>query len=406
MLHVCYALYDKTGKFSKITGTSICSIFENTKAWVTIHLLHDNTLTEENRQKFIQLVRSYGNHIAFYNMEELEPEQMEAVRAKGLSSRFSPAALYRLLAMRVLPQDVRKLIYLDSDIIVNCDIQELWLEEVGENGLAAVPESVVTYGHMVDKDICKEGVVSQEAYFNSGVLLLDMEAYRQHAGLLEQGLAFLAEHPTYDCFDQDILNHAFSVGYRPLELHYDYFVEAERFFGQRVIQSGIYHYAGQAFRLYDSRDCFNQLFSHYYQKTPWYEDVKLLVASQNAMAAGIRLSTYVFSRVRGRRIAYCGNRSLLPLIRQELPVPQGTLFMNTVRKDGRTSLAAIVADMKKLQQDVPTFFIFVGLGGTAWQQYLQQSGFRMGEDFVDGTPFLDVLAGSEKIAPDRLMDVL
>lgn len=53
MIHVCYALYDKNGKYSKLTGTSICSLFENTKAWVTIHLLHDHTLTEENRAKFI-----------------------------------------------------------------------------------------------------------------------------------------------------------------------------------------------------------------------------------------------------------------------------------------------------------------------------------------------------------------
>jgi len=406
MLHVCYALYDKTGKFSKITGTSICSIFENTEAWVTIHLLHDDTLTEENRQKFIRLARNYGNHIVFYDMEALEPELMKAVQAKGGASRFSPATLYRLMTMRVLPHDIPRLIYLDSDIIVNCDIRELWQEEVGANGLAAVPESVVTYGNMVDKDICKEGVVPQDAYFNAGVLLLDMDAYRQHEDLLEQGLAFLDAHPTYNCFDQDILNHVFSSGYRKLPLRYDYFVEAERIFGTRAVQPGIYHYAGQAFRLYDSKDCFNQLFSKYYQKTPWYEDTTLLRACQNAMAAGIRLFAQMMVWARGRRIAYCGNRELLPVIQQKIPVFPGTLFVNAVQQDGRVHLDATAAKMQEVRQGAPTFFVFMGLGGSAWQRYLQQQGFRPGEDFMDGTPVLNILAGSEKITPERLLDVL
>ncbi|MBQ4404635.1 MAG: hypothetical protein II857_09525 [Selenomonadaceae bacterium] len=29
MIHVCFGLYDKTGRYSKFTGTTICSIFEN-----------------------------------------------------------------------------------------------------------------------------------------------------------------------------------------------------------------------------------------------------------------------------------------------------------------------------------------------------------------------------------------
>ena len=54
MIHICYAIYDKTGGFSKFAGTSICSLFENTKSWVTVHLLHDNTLTMENKARFIE----------------------------------------------------------------------------------------------------------------------------------------------------------------------------------------------------------------------------------------------------------------------------------------------------------------------------------------------------------------
>ena len=32
MIQVCYGLYDKDGRYSKFTGTSMLSIFENTSA--------------------------------------------------------------------------------------------------------------------------------------------------------------------------------------------------------------------------------------------------------------------------------------------------------------------------------------------------------------------------------------
>ena len=47
MIHICFSLHDETGRYSKFTGTAICSIFENTflpPNSITVHILHDNTL--------------------------------------------------------------------------------------------------------------------------------------------------------------------------------------------------------------------------------------------------------------------------------------------------------------------------------------------------------------------------
>lgn len=49
MIHVAYG----TGNlYAKFAGTSMLSIFENTTSDVTVHILHDNTLTNDNRDKF------------------------------------------------------------------------------------------------------------------------------------------------------------------------------------------------------------------------------------------------------------------------------------------------------------------------------------------------------------------
>ena len=73
MIHVCFGLYDKTGRYSKFTGTAMLSLFENTSADVTVHILHDDTLTQDNREKFIYLAGRYNQAVKFYNVEELCP---------------------------------------------------------------------------------------------------------------------------------------------------------------------------------------------------------------------------------------------------------------------------------------------------------------------------------------------
>ena len=48
MIHVCLCFHDKTGRYAKFVGTTIFSLFENTESEVTVHILHDNTLTADN----------------------------------------------------------------------------------------------------------------------------------------------------------------------------------------------------------------------------------------------------------------------------------------------------------------------------------------------------------------------
>ncbi len=112
-IHVCYAIYDKKGTFSKYTGTSMTSLLENTDSPVTLHLLHDATLTEDNRVKFEALTAKYGKEILFYDMETLCGEVLSGILEilpDAIVTRFSQAALYRLLAGIVLPQSAYELI--------------------------------------------------------------------------------------------------------------------------------------------------------------------------------------------------------------------------------------------------------------------------------------------------------
>ena len=99
-------------------------------------------MTQENREKFVWLAGRYNQIIKFYDMEKLFPnfiEMMpESMHNRIKSPRFTAGTLYRLLIDRVLSADVEKVIYLDSDIIVNLNIKELWQIELKDHPIAAV----------------------------------------------------------------------------------------------------------------------------------------------------------------------------------------------------------------------------------------------------------------------------
>ena len=79
MIHVCFGLHDKTGRYSKFTGTAMLSLFENviTPRSTTVHILHDNTLTEDNREKFIYLAGRCNQFVEFHNIEKLLKDKLQ-----------------------------------------------------------------------------------------------------------------------------------------------------------------------------------------------------------------------------------------------------------------------------------------------------------------------------------------
>ena len=65
MIHVCFCFRDKTGRYAKFAGTSMLSVFENTDSEVTVHILHDDTLTPDNRDKFSYLAGRFSKFVKF-----------------------------------------------------------------------------------------------------------------------------------------------------------------------------------------------------------------------------------------------------------------------------------------------------------------------------------------------------
>lgn len=269
MIQICFGLHDADGKYSKFIGVAMASIFRNTSAPVTIHILHDATLTNANRDKFSYLAGRYGQRVIFHNVEENFPDELAFIREKlevAFSSRFGIGTFYRLLIKRALGNG--KAIYLDADIIVNLDIAELWRHDLKNFPLAAVPEIDATLGQMItNKFLLREKIVREEDYFNAGVILFNLNEIDDN--FFRDGIQFLSEHSACESFDQDILNAFFSENYLKLDQKFDSFVVTERRL-KVSFANKIYHYAGQCIEL-DTTDPYNRLFFENFVRTPWFD---------------------------------------------------------------------------------------------------------------------------------------
>lgn len=207
-IHVVLAVYDKSGKYSQHAGVVMASIFENTQSPVCVHILHDATLTDENRRKFIRTAEKYGQRTAFIDMTgHVRNIGEEAVTI--VSESFSHGSLFRLFIPEVMALD--KVIYLDCDIIVNLDIKELWQTDMEGKCLAGVPDMKKS-GFLFSTWGARSRLMGfdMKDYINSGVLLLDLQRIRLFGDMLKACILWFPEHSRHAHLpDQDFINSFF-----------------------------------------------------------------------------------------------------------------------------------------------------------------------------------------------------
>ena len=398
MINVCYGLYDATGKYSKFVGTSMTSIFENTSLPVTVHILHDETLTDKNRDKFNFLAGRYNQTVKFYNVEKICPDKIQFLKDKIASvnkSRFSLGTFYRLLLKEILYSEgrVQKAIYLDADIILNMDIAELWQQNLGENVLAAVPELQAVQGYMIkNKFLINEGKVKLENYFNAGVILFDLDKLGEN--FFEEGVQFLSDNPRCECFDQDILNNFFSEKYLHLSEKFDSFVVVDNLFlHTNKLADKIYHYAGNVFGM-DSKNVFDQLFLKHFSKTPWF-NFEIFGGLNEAFieekTKDILQIQWVMRTLSQKQRGFFVTAGNLPVLTQIFNITDKDVFVEL--KD-TTSVDALTEKMKALRGQI-IFFLFVD-EYSPWRNELITRGFAENLDFVNGVDFMTEAQSHQK----------
>lgn len=145
-------------------------------------------------EKLLQLKKD-NIYIHFYDISRY----MEGINI-GTVAHLSQETAYRLLIDQLF-SDYKKILYLDSDIVIRKDVAKLYEIDLRENVLGAVRGRLFPPGvEYIQKTL---GLDIQD-YFNAGILLINVELFRE-LKIGREGLAMLSKR-CYATQDQDVLN--------------------------------------------------------------------------------------------------------------------------------------------------------------------------------------------------------
>ncbi len=136
---------------------------------------------------------------------EITQEQLHGLRDFG---RFSVVTFYRILGMGMIPGSVKRILYLDVDMVVNSSLSDLFTMEMDQPLGACYDINNELQGN-IDHHKSVIGIPVQSPYFNAGMLLLDMDYIRDHHVKDILLTDVVQNFDSYELVDQDALNKFF-----------------------------------------------------------------------------------------------------------------------------------------------------------------------------------------------------
>jgi lipopolysaccharide biosynthesis glycosyltransferase len=177
--------------------------------------------------------------------------------------RELPTTYYRLLIPYIVPSNLKKVIYLDSDLVVNKDISFLWNMDFMGNVVLAVQDTRFPLIKDIIDNYEELGLNPKAKYFNAGVLLINLVQWRE-LEISEKVLEYTRRYKDFVVFDDQYgLNAALYQRWKCINSNWNLFPE---FFPARPY---ILHYVSVKPSSPHYVNSNKHFFFHYLDKTEW-----------------------------------------------------------------------------------------------------------------------------------------
>ena len=155
-MNVVYASNDA---YVRHLGTSMCSLFDRNRSCqsITVYILSLG-LSEDSRAKLEEIAGQYGRGLVFAEVGDLESRFDFPVDTGG----YDLSIMSRLFMGELLPDSVKKVLYLDCDTVVAQPLKGLWDGDLEGRIMGAVMEPTI---YEAVKDSI--GIGRNQPYFNS-----------------------------------------------------------------------------------------------------------------------------------------------------------------------------------------------------------------------------------------------
>jgi lipopolysaccharide biosynthesis glycosyltransferase len=197
-IHVICAADANYGPYAGITMSSVLN--RNPNEVINLHLFSDGIRPRDLNQ-FEKMASRFGAELAVYDVKQ----RLDAIPSLPKKIHHYTRTTYaRLFFPDFLPAEVPRALYLDCDIICVSELRGLWSlgERVTLLGAVRDPWVDPDQEHKINL-----GIPSDRPYFNAGMLLINVEAWRR-GKMGDRLIDFLTRPIKTKHADQDVLNGA------------------------------------------------------------------------------------------------------------------------------------------------------------------------------------------------------
>ena len=163
-----------------------------------------HVLIEELSDTSRRAVKSFERENISISFVDVRDKLKSIYQRLHIRDYYTNATYYRFFIPELFPEYDRGL-YLDCDIVINCDIAKLYHTPIGHNLVGAIPEEVMTDINVFGKYSEVVLGIDRNRYFNAGILVMNLKKMREIS--IERQFAELLSRITYKVAqDQDYLN--------------------------------------------------------------------------------------------------------------------------------------------------------------------------------------------------------
>ena len=164
-------VYSSSDSYCEIAGISMLSLLEHNRNVKELNIyLIDNNTSEDNKQKLEGMIADFGRTLTYSNHPDIEKRSATEINV----GRWNISTFYRLFLPSMLPETVKKVLFIDCDTLVMQDLTPLWEMDMGDKWLYGVDDC---RGEAYRTNL---GLKPEDNYINNGVILVDLEAWRKN----------------------------------------------------------------------------------------------------------------------------------------------------------------------------------------------------------------------------------
>ena len=232
-------VYASNENYVKHMAASMASVFEQNKKEkrLVVYVLSMG-IKMDSREKLESVANRYDREMKWIEFDNIRDYFDFRVHTRG----FDISAMGRLFVGRLLPENIRRVLYLDCDTVAVQPFGRLWRMDLKGKLVGAVMEPTIY--REVKQDI---GLGDQDPYVNSGVLLIDLKRWRQQDAEGRLLAFYKGRGGSLFACDQDTINGALKGEIFYLPPKYNFFTNYRYFSYRELIRySKTYELAGKA----------------------------------------------------------------------------------------------------------------------------------------------------------------